>query len=206
MMSQNVVQPELGLNMAAERGYDLTAQQSQQAEQSGTGTTDTVATPRPWPMAGTSAGPPQASGASQPQEDVDILALSSDNSGSPAGIPSPFVSPPQQQQGQRRRRADMPPSRGSTPKASREPSPAASGAGSAPHDESPAFKRALHRRVEATGDTHPGRIARLEEQHEADREVIAWLTDMVTAHDGSIIKLRRAATRQAATCSTWRPR
>ena len=74
---------------------------------------------------------------------------------------------------------------------------AGSQAGSRPPSPAPAT-RLVHRRVEPTSDTYPGRLKQLEEQHEADREMIDCLKGALielqgkmSSQDLAIAKLRR---------------
>ena len=153
----------------------------------------------------TSAGPVGAAGPAG-RADVEIMALSSGTSD--ASLQSPFASPPTAAPPQRRRRAasEMS-SKGDAPTNSaahsRQPSPA----GSARSGDAPAFKRHQHRRIEPAGDSYPGRLQALEDQHEADREAIAWLTDQANqayekcvALERTVSKLQRAeeSTRRGA--------
>ncbi len=75
---------------------------------------------------------------------------------------------------------------------------AGSQAGSRPPSPAPAT-RLVHRRVEPTADTYPGRLKQLEDQHEADREMIGCLRDALVdlqgktaSHDLAVAKLRRS--------------
>ncbi len=179
---------ESQLNMTAEQNNnDPTAQQH---------ATDTTTPPLTQPPSSFSDG-------ARVLAPENVLAMSSgtsDEGSTRAEIKSPFVTPPQQQPPQRKRRGELPASRNGTPRPSREPSPAGSTAESGHGSEPPPLKRPLHRRIEPAADSYPGRLARLEEQHEADREMITWLGDQVkylydkaSMHDSALDKMRRAA-------------
>ncbi len=178
----------------SDNGNDPTGQPSTAV--GGTGDTTNTAPPHS-PMA-------TGDGAAHAPSPENVLAMSSgtsDGASSQQELASPFVTPPQQQPDKRKRRpGEAPGSRSGTPRSSRAPSPAGSTAESSQGSEAPPFKRPLHRRVESGADSFPSRLARLEEQHEADREVITWLGDhlkllhdKVTTHDAALNKTRRAA-------------
>ncbi len=70
-------------------------------------------------------------------------------------------------------------------------------AGSRPPSPAPAT-RLVHRRVEPASDTYPGRLKQLDDQQEADREMIGYLREAlielqgkVSSHDSALAKLRR---------------
>ena len=70
-------------------------------------------------------------------------------------------------------------------------------AGSRPPSPAPAA-RLVHRRVEPASDTYPGRLKQLDDQQEADREMIGYLREAlielqgkVSSHDSALAKLRR---------------